>query len=166
MRAVNQVDIEVHEGTFVGLIGPNGAGKTTFIDGITGFVPTSGRIVFEVPRSASYYLTGGRALALAVPGSRSICSMISRSRRTFRLPRNGIRSATSCSISFYLAAIVSETVSTSPSMYSAFATSRRRCQTRSAKANATRVGCSRACRTAQARVHGLPGRGPRYTGEH
>jgi branched-chain amino acid transport system ATP-binding protein len=29
------------------LIGPNGAGKTTFIDGITGFVPTTGRIVFD-----------------------------------------------------------------------------------------------------------------------
>ena len=32
------------EGTMVGLIGPNGAGKTTFIDAITGFVPSSGRV--------------------------------------------------------------------------------------------------------------------------
>jgi branched-chain amino acid transport system ATP-binding protein len=37
----------VEEGTLVGLIGPNGAGKTTFIDGITGFVPTTGRIMFD-----------------------------------------------------------------------------------------------------------------------
>jgi branched-chain amino acid transport system ATP-binding protein len=44
LRAVNEVDLVVEEGTLVGLIGPNGAGKTTFIDGITGFVPTSGRI--------------------------------------------------------------------------------------------------------------------------
>ncbi len=44
LRAVNEVDLVVEAGTLVGLIGPNGAGKTTFIDGITGFVPTSGRI--------------------------------------------------------------------------------------------------------------------------
>ncbi len=47
LRAVNQVDIEVQAGSLVGLIGPNGAGKTTFIDGITGFVPTAGRILFD-----------------------------------------------------------------------------------------------------------------------
>ena len=47
LRAVNQVDIEVNAGALVGLIGPNGAGKTTFIDGITGFVPTTGRIEFD-----------------------------------------------------------------------------------------------------------------------
>jgi branched-chain amino acid transport system ATP-binding protein len=47
LRAVNNVDFAVAEGTLVGLIGPNGAGKTTFIDGITGFVPTTGRITFD-----------------------------------------------------------------------------------------------------------------------
>ena len=47
LRAVNAVDIEVTAGSMVGLIGPNGAGKTTFIDGITGFVPTTGRIEFD-----------------------------------------------------------------------------------------------------------------------
>ena len=47
LRAVNEVDFAVTEGSLVGLIGPNGAGKTTFIDGITGFVPTTGRIVFD-----------------------------------------------------------------------------------------------------------------------
>ena len=47
LRAVNEVDIEVTAGSLVGLIGPNGAGKTTFIDGITGFVPTTGRIEFD-----------------------------------------------------------------------------------------------------------------------
>jgi branched-chain amino acid transport system ATP-binding protein len=44
LRAVDNVDFTVEEGKIVGLIGPNGAGKTTFIDGITGFVPTSGSI--------------------------------------------------------------------------------------------------------------------------
>jgi len=47
LRAVDDVDFEVRPGQLVGLIGPNGAGKTTFIDGITGFVPTSGRIDFD-----------------------------------------------------------------------------------------------------------------------
>ena len=47
LRAVDRVDITVPERSLVGLIGPNGAGKTTFIDGITGFVPTTGRIVFD-----------------------------------------------------------------------------------------------------------------------
>jgi branched-chain amino acid transport system ATP-binding protein len=46
LRAVDNVDFTVEEGKIVGLIGPNGAGKTTFIDGITGFVPTSGSIRF------------------------------------------------------------------------------------------------------------------------
>ena len=47
LRAVDDVDFEVRPGQLVGLIGPNGAGKTTFIDGITGFVQTSGRIDFD-----------------------------------------------------------------------------------------------------------------------
>jgi branched-chain amino acid transport system ATP-binding protein len=47
LRAVNSVDFRVERGQLVGLIGPNGAGKTTFIDGITGFVPTTGRILFD-----------------------------------------------------------------------------------------------------------------------
>lgn len=47
LKAVDRVDVAVEEGMLVGLIGPNGAGKTTFIDGITGFVPTQGRIVFD-----------------------------------------------------------------------------------------------------------------------
>jgi branched-chain amino acid transport system ATP-binding protein len=44
VHAVNQVDLEVHDGQLVGLIGPNGAGKTTFIDAITGFVQSTGTI--------------------------------------------------------------------------------------------------------------------------
>lgn len=47
MRANDDIDLEVHAGSLVGLIGPNGAGKTTFVDALTGFVPSSGRIVFD-----------------------------------------------------------------------------------------------------------------------
>ena len=44
VHALVNVGLEVPEGTMVGLIGPNGAGKTTFIDAITGFVRSSGRV--------------------------------------------------------------------------------------------------------------------------
>jgi branched-chain amino acid transport system ATP-binding protein len=47
LRAVNEIDIEVRQGSLVGLIGPNGAGKTTLIDALTGFVPSTGRLVFD-----------------------------------------------------------------------------------------------------------------------
>jgi branched-chain amino acid transport system ATP-binding protein len=45
--AVDDVDLELHEGEILGLIGPNGAGKTTIFDLISGFTPlNSGRIDF------------------------------------------------------------------------------------------------------------------------
>jgi branched-chain amino acid transport system ATP-binding protein len=44
VHALVDVDLEVDEGRLVGLIGPNGAGKTTFIDAITGFVRSRGRV--------------------------------------------------------------------------------------------------------------------------
>ncbi len=45
--ALGGVDLDVVEGTLVGLIGPNGAGKTTFIDALTGFAPATGRVTFR-----------------------------------------------------------------------------------------------------------------------
>jgi ABC-type branched-subunit amino acid transport system ATPase component/ABC-type branched-subunit amino acid transport system permease subunit len=43
VRAVNGVDMAVHQGQILGIIGPNGAGKTTVLDLISGFVtPTEG----------------------------------------------------------------------------------------------------------------------------
>jgi ABC-type branched-subunit amino acid transport system ATPase component/ABC-type branched-subunit amino acid transport system permease subunit len=45
VTAVDDVDITVRPGEIVGLIGPNGAGKTTFIDAVTGFVKSEGRIL-------------------------------------------------------------------------------------------------------------------------
>jgi ABC-type branched-subunit amino acid transport system ATPase component len=43
--AVGGVDIELRQGTIVGLIGPNGAGKTTLLDAMSGFAPCRGAIV-------------------------------------------------------------------------------------------------------------------------
>lgn len=43
--AINQLNLTVEEGEFIGLIGPNGAGKTTLIKMLTGIIaPTEGRI--------------------------------------------------------------------------------------------------------------------------
>jgi branched-chain amino acid transport system ATP-binding protein len=47
VQAVADVDLEVGEGRLVGLIGPNGAGKTTFIDAISGFVRSAGRVELD-----------------------------------------------------------------------------------------------------------------------
>ena len=48
IKAVNEVDLDVHAGQIVGLIGPNGAGKTTIFDLISGFlVPTKGMISLD-----------------------------------------------------------------------------------------------------------------------
>jgi branched-chain amino acid transport system ATP-binding protein len=47
VHAVVDVDLAVGEGKLVGLIGPNGAGKTTFIDAITGFVRSRGRVALD-----------------------------------------------------------------------------------------------------------------------
>ncbi len=40
--AVDDVDLDLHNGEILGLIGPNGAGKTTLFDLISGFTPTNG----------------------------------------------------------------------------------------------------------------------------
>ncbi|MGE0309841.1 MAG: ABC transporter ATP-binding protein [Acidimicrobiia bacterium] len=47
VTAVSAADLEASRGTVVGLIGPNGAGKTSFIDAVSGFVGSTGSIVFN-----------------------------------------------------------------------------------------------------------------------
>lgn len=48
LTAVNNVNIEVAQGSITGIIGPNGAGKTTLFNMITSAIePTSGDIIFE-----------------------------------------------------------------------------------------------------------------------
>lgn len=47
LKAVSNVDLQVHRGEIFGLIGPNGAGKTTFFNCLTGlYKPTSGSVNF------------------------------------------------------------------------------------------------------------------------
>lgn len=48
VRAVDDLNVRVHEGEIVGIVGPNGSGKTTFLNLITGYVqPTRGRIGYR-----------------------------------------------------------------------------------------------------------------------
>ena len=48
VRAISELDLQVHDGAIFGLIGPNGAGKTSCFNVITGvYQPTSGAVVFD-----------------------------------------------------------------------------------------------------------------------
>jgi putative spermidine/putrescine transport system ATP-binding protein len=48
VRAVDALDLTVHEGEFLSLLGPSGCGKTTTLNLIAGFVvPTAGRILID-----------------------------------------------------------------------------------------------------------------------
>ncbi len=48
VRAVDALDLAVHEGEFLALLGPSGCGKTTTLNLIAGFVePTAGRILVD-----------------------------------------------------------------------------------------------------------------------
>ncbi|MFI5360432.1 MAG: ABC transporter ATP-binding protein [Elusimicrobiota bacterium] len=48
LKAVDQVNLTIHEGEIVSVIGPNGAGKTTFFNVLTGVYPgTRGSILFD-----------------------------------------------------------------------------------------------------------------------
>ena len=74
LKAVADLDLEVHAGQLVGLIGPNGAGKTTVFNVVTGvYAPTHGRVWFE-----------GRRISGLKP-SRIACSGITRTFQNIRL---------------------------------------------------------------------------------
>jgi branched-chain amino acid transport system ATP-binding protein len=47
VRALDDVSLDVEEGSIVGLIGPNGAGKTTLFNVVSGLQPAEGSVVFD-----------------------------------------------------------------------------------------------------------------------
>jgi ABC-type branched-subunit amino acid transport system ATPase component len=48
LKAVQNVNFDVHRGTILGIIGPNGAGKTTLFNLLNGFLPpSSGEVVLD-----------------------------------------------------------------------------------------------------------------------
>jgi multiple sugar transport system ATP-binding protein len=62
LLAVDDVDIEIADGTFVALLGPSGCGKTTTMNMISGLeTPTSGEIYFDE-----------RPMSKVAPGKRSV----------------------------------------------------------------------------------------------
>ncbi|MBU8914422.1 MAG: ABC transporter ATP-binding protein [Spirochaetales bacterium] len=69
LRAVDRVDIEVHEGEIVALIGPNGAGKTTFFNCVTGvYPPTEGQVLINPPGGTEAAITGLKPNRIAERG--------------------------------------------------------------------------------------------------
>ena len=59
VRALNNIDLEVHTGEFVAVIGPNGAGKTSLLNCMTGFYrPQKGRMHFN-DRDITHFPPGG-----------------------------------------------------------------------------------------------------------
>ncbi|HEY7603219.1 MAG TPA: ABC transporter ATP-binding protein [Gaiellaceae bacterium] len=62
LLAVDHVDVEIEDGTFLALLGPSGCGKTTTMNMISGLeTPTSGEIYF-----------GDRPMSRIPPGKRSV----------------------------------------------------------------------------------------------
>jgi neutral amino acid transport system ATP-binding protein len=73
LKAVQDVDLRVCEGSITGLIGPNGAGKTTFFNLLSNFLkPDNGRVLFQ-----------GRSIEKLPPHHIAQLGMV----RTFQVPR-------------------------------------------------------------------------------
>ena len=59
LRALDHLDLEIHQGEIVALIGPNGAGKTTFFNCLTGiYPPTEGEMLVRPADGKSRKLNG------------------------------------------------------------------------------------------------------------
>ena len=82
LSAVDDVTIQVPEGSIYSIIGPNGAGKTTLFNCITGFYPADEGEMFFLGKSL-VGLSPDRVTKLGIsrtyqnirlfPGSRSLC---------------------------------------------------------------------------------------------
>ncbi|MBA7709819.1 Lipopolysaccharide export system ATP-binding protein LptB [subsurface metagenome] len=72
LKAVSDVNLDIHDGEILGLIGPNGSGKTTIYNLITGFLkPTAGQVLYK-----GESITGLKPHKIAAKGMA----------RTFQLP--------------------------------------------------------------------------------
>ncbi len=59
IRAMEQMDLQIHPGEIVALIGPNGAGKTTFFNCVTGiYKPVAGEVWLNPPNQKQMLLNG------------------------------------------------------------------------------------------------------------
>ncbi|MBU2645752.1 ABC transporter ATP-binding protein [bacterium] len=59
LRALDNIDLKIHEGEIVALIGPNGAGKTTLFNCITGMhEPTDGKVNVFPPGQSKTCVNG------------------------------------------------------------------------------------------------------------
>jgi branched-chain amino acid transport system ATP-binding protein len=59
LRAIDSLDLKIHQGEIVALIGPNGAGKTTFFNCLTGiYAPTKGEMLIRPANQKSRRLNG------------------------------------------------------------------------------------------------------------
>jgi branched-chain amino acid transport system ATP-binding protein len=81
VHAVDNVSLEIEEGTIFGLIGPNGAGKTTLVNLVTGYIrPQSGSIQLQ---------QGATTSELARRPPHAVAGMgVARTFQTLRLYRN------------------------------------------------------------------------------
>lgn len=59
LRALNELDLTVHEKEIVALIGPNGAGKTTFFNCVTGIYKPTGGTMYLTTRDGNQHLLNG-----------------------------------------------------------------------------------------------------------
>lgn len=59
LRAIDHLDLEIHQGEIVALIGPNGAGKTTFFNCLTGiYAPSEGEMLIRPDNKKPRRLNG------------------------------------------------------------------------------------------------------------
>lgn len=69
IRALNEINLQVHSGEIIALIGPNGAGKTTFFNCVTGiYKPTQGKVVLNSASGQSFKLNGLKPNQVAEKG--------------------------------------------------------------------------------------------------